>query len=164
MARLGLSHIHKHKFRHYFQDSLNPLCDYGKDITALKLSVFGVFLVRIFPHLNCIRRFTPQISVFCPNAGKRGNTNQQIQTLFKQCIDPKVHFFLHCINLPIPKQTLFQKIKNTTDNILSQCETQLMQTLLYGNQNHNSSIDRLIIHSAIEYLFSSERFKCSLLN
>ena len=156
MARLGLTHIHKHKFSHYFQDSLNHLCDYGKDITALKLSVFGVFLVCIFPHSE---KFSPIFPV-----QMRGNTNQQTQTLFKQCIDSKIHFSLHCIDLPIPKQTLSQKIKNITDNILSQSETQLIQTLLYGNQNHNSSIYRLIIHSTIEYLFSSERFKCSLLN
>ena len=37
-------------------------------------------------------------------------------------------------------------------NNLSQSETQLTQTLLYGNQNCRSSINRLIIHSTIEYL------------
>ena len=30
------------------------------------------FLVRIFPHSDWIRRFTPLISVFSPNAGKYG--------------------------------------------------------------------------------------------
>ena len=29
---LGQSHLHEHKFRHYFQDTLNPLCECGKDI------------------------------------------------------------------------------------------------------------------------------------
>ena len=29
---LGLSKLHKYKFRHYFQDNLNPLCECGKDI------------------------------------------------------------------------------------------------------------------------------------
>ena len=28
---LGLSHLRDHKFRHCFQDTLNPLCDCGKD-------------------------------------------------------------------------------------------------------------------------------------
>ena len=36
------------------------------------------------------------------------------------------------------------------------------QTYLYGNQNYHSSINRLIIISTIEYLISTERFKCSL--
>ena len=36
------------------------------------------------------------------------------------------------------------------------------QTLLYGNQNYHSSINRLIIISTIEYKISNERFKYSL--
>ena len=55
--RLGLSHLHEHKFRHCFQDTLNPLCRCGKDIESTK------------------------------------------------------HFFLHCTNFLIPRQTLFQKFK-----------------------------------------------------
>ena len=38
--------------------------------TALKVSVFGVILVRIFPYLDWIRRDTRYLSVFSPNAGK----------------------------------------------------------------------------------------------
>ena len=32
--RLGLSHLHEHKFRHCFQDTLNPLCECGKNIES----------------------------------------------------------------------------------------------------------------------------------
>ena len=69
--RLGLSPLHEHKFRHCFQDTLNPLCECAKDIEST------------------------------------------------------MHFFLHCTNFLIPRQTLFQKIRNIDDNILSQSETQL---------------------------------------
>ena len=106
--RLGLSHLHEHKFRHCFQGTLNPLWECGKDIEST------------------------------------------------------MHFFLHCTNFLIPRQTLFQKIRNIDDSILSQSETQLTQTLLYGNQNYHSSINKLIIISTIEYLISTERFKYSL--
>ena len=106
--RLGLSHLHEHKFRHCFQDTLNSLCECGKDIEST------------------------------------------------------MPFFFHCTNSLIPRQTLFQKIRNIDDSILSQSETQLTQTLLYGNQNYHSSINRLIIISTIEYLISTKRFKCSL--
>ena len=108
--RLGLSPLHEHKFRHCFQDTLNPLCECAKDI------------------------------------------------------DSTMHFFLHCTNFLIPRQTLFQKIRNIDNNILSQSETQLTQTLLYGNQSYHPSINRLIINSTIEYIISTERFKCSLFN
>ena len=30
--RLGFSHLRKHKFRHNFQDILNPICSYGENI------------------------------------------------------------------------------------------------------------------------------------
>ena len=30
--RLGLSHLREHKFRHNFQDTLNPICSCGDDI------------------------------------------------------------------------------------------------------------------------------------
>ena len=30
--RLGLSHLREHKFKHRFQDSLNPICSCGNDI------------------------------------------------------------------------------------------------------------------------------------
>ena len=41
-----------------------------KNSTTWIVSAFGVFLVRIFPHWDRIQRFTSQISIFSPNAGK----------------------------------------------------------------------------------------------
>ena len=31
---LGLSYLHEHKFKHSFQDTLNPFCLYGLDVEA----------------------------------------------------------------------------------------------------------------------------------
>ena len=70
-----------------------------------------------------------------------------------------MHFFLHCTNFLIPRQTLVQIIRNIDDSILSQSETQLIQTLVHGNQNYHSNIIRFIMNSAIEYLISTGRFK-----
>ena len=52
--------------------------------TALKVSEFEVFLVRIFPHLDWIRRNTEYLSVFNPNARKYGPEKLRIRTLFTQ--------------------------------------------------------------------------------
>ena len=38
--------------------------------TASKVSVFGVILVRIFPHSDLMRRDTPYVSVFSPKCEK----------------------------------------------------------------------------------------------
>ena len=39
--------------------------------TVWKVSKYGIFLVRIFPYSNRIRRDIPYLSVFSPNAGKK---------------------------------------------------------------------------------------------
>ena len=44
---------------------------------ASKVSVFGVILVRIFPHLEWIRKDTPYLSVFNPNAGNADQNNSE---------------------------------------------------------------------------------------
>ena len=49
--------------------------------TAWKLSVFGDFLVCIFQNLDWIRRYTPYLSIFSPNAGKYGPEKLQIRIL-----------------------------------------------------------------------------------
>ena len=82
----------------------------------------------------------------------------------KDILQSTMHFFLHCINFLITRQTLFQKIRNINGNILSQSKTQLTHTLLHDNQNYHSSIKRFIINSNIEYLISIKKFKCSLFN
>ena len=51
---------------------------------AWKVSVVGVILVRIFPHLDLIGRDTPYLSVFSPIAGKYGTEKLQMRKLFTQ--------------------------------------------------------------------------------
>ena len=106
--RLGLSHFRNHKFRHCFQDTLNPLCDCSNDTETAK------------------------------------------------------HFFLHCPILHTPRQTLLSNIRNTNKQILSHGEDQLIQTFQYGNPYFNLTVNRLILNATIEFLISTERFKCPL--
>ena len=54
--------------------------------TAWKRSVFVVFLVRIFPHLDWIWEDTLYLSVFSQNARKYGPEKLQIRTFFTQCL------------------------------------------------------------------------------
>ena len=35
--RLGLSYLREHKFKHNLQDSINPLCNYGRGIESTTL-------------------------------------------------------------------------------------------------------------------------------
>ena len=69
--------------------------------TLWKASVFGVFLVRIFPHSDWIGRNTEYLSVFSPNAGKYRSEKLQIRILFTKCgswkISEKYLLFKFCI-------------------------------------------------------------------
>ena len=55
-------------------------------VTTWKMSVFGVFLVRIFPHSDWIRTDMEHLFAFTPNAGKYGPKKLRIRTLFMQCV------------------------------------------------------------------------------
>ena len=72
-----------------------------KIFNAWKKSVFWVFLVRIFQHSDWIRRDTPYLFVFSPNAGKYGPEKLQIPTLFTQCkvvnLGTSSRFLLHFV-------------------------------------------------------------------
>ena len=63
---------------------LRGTSSFGATTTAWKVSVFGVFLVCIFPHSDWIRRDVFW-SVFSPNAGKYGPEKLRIRTLFTHC-------------------------------------------------------------------------------
>ena len=73
---------------------------------CVKVSVFGVFLVRIFPHLDWIRRDTPYLSVFSPYAGLYGREKLWIRTLFTQCITED-KFVKKIISSSLLKEELF---------------------------------------------------------
>ena len=59
--------------------------------TAWKVSIFRVFLLRIFPHSDWIRRDTLYLSVCSPNTGKYGPEKFRIRELFTQCKFWTVH-------------------------------------------------------------------------
>ena len=56
----------------------------SKYIRILNMAEF--FLVRIFPHSGWIRRDSPYLSVFSPNAENTDQKNLRIWTLFTQCL------------------------------------------------------------------------------
>ena len=62
--------------------------------TSLRESCLNTkfFLVRIFPHLDWIRRDTPYLSVFSPNAGKYGPEKTLYLDTFQVALDwPNVY-------------------------------------------------------------------------
>ena len=74
------------------------------------------------------------------------------------------HVSLHCPSFHTPRKTLLNNIRNINEQVLSHGKDQLIQTFRHGNPNCNLAVNRLILNATIEYLISTERFKCPLFN
>ena len=88
-------------FNFNFQDFFFIWLCRGVLNTAWKVFLFGVFLVCIFPHCDWIRRDTPNLSIFSPNAGKYGPEKLLIRTFSrsrKLCQTSKMEIFEKAVN------------------------------------------------------------------
>ena len=108
--RLGLSHLNEHKFKHGFNDTINPICICGGDTESIN------------------------------------------------------HFFPHCPEYCEARQTLFNNIQSIDKMLISQNESSLTHSLLYGDPNRNSNVNAFILNSATELTLSSGRFNGPLFN
>ena len=73
--RLGLSHLREHKFKHGFQDTLNPLCNCGKEV-----EITFHFLLSCPNYSD--ERLTLLSKIRNTNPNILENTNSQITELF----------------------------------------------------------------------------------
>ena len=109
MLRIDVSHLREHKFRHNFQDFIDPMCD-------------------------------------CRNG-----------------VETTKHFFLYCANFNSQRQTLFNKIRNIDEFILTESEDNIVNILVFGKPNNDDAMNRAILNLTIEFIISSERFNGPLL-
>ena len=97
--RIRFTHLKEHKFKHNFQDSVDPMC-------------------------NC-------------SSG----------------IETTIHFFLHCANFNIQRQTLIDKIATIDVNILTKNEDSIANTLLFGKPNSENSFNKAMLNASVEYIY-----------
>ena len=79
--------------------------------TAWNVSIFGVFLVRIFPRSDRMRRDTPYLCVFSPDAGKYGPEKLQTRTTFTHCY-LITFFFSHFTRHPFQLSVFYLILKS----------------------------------------------------
>ena len=99
--RLGLSHFREHKFKHIFEDSLNPACSCGNDI------------------------------------------------------ETSAHSLLDWPN--------FSNERSAFLNIIGSIDSQVTETLLYGDSNSNNITNTVILNVMTDFLIATKRFDASLL-
>ena len=93
--------------------------DYYLFYTTWKVFVFGVFLVRIFPHLDWIRRDTPYLSVFSPNAGKYRHFSRSVTNHQKRKLVDFLKKYSCIIYVKISLECKFEKVYTQTEPKLS---------------------------------------------
>ena len=126
--------------------------------TAWKLSKCVVFLVRIFLHLDWIRRdakYARYLSVFSPNAGKYGPEKTLYLDAF-HAVNPHNHLIKHFKSLSLFKDW---KVLNTQKKlILIQKETTLLfmltkpRTMTLISSNRSASGDSNIVRRSLNFL------------
>ena len=87
---------------------------------SVKVSVFPVFLVLVFPHSDWIRRDMEDLSVFSPNAGKNGPQKLWESIIICKIIDSYIVFVYDFAN--DNKEKLLEKISNKTRLIMEPCD------------------------------------------
>ena len=95
------------------------------NITVWNVSKYGVFLVRILPHLDWIQKDTKYLSVFSPNAGKYGP--EKI---------PSLDTF-HAVHL---WWTMFWDVNYIDKNNLSQVSDEVLNTHLFFKENFDNGL------------------------
>ena len=102
--RLGLSHLREHKFKHNFQDTINPLCICGLDLESTE------------------------------------------------------HFLLHCPQFVNERCTLLNTIGNINYKLLENTDSNLTQTLLFGNTLFEITGNTKILNTTINFISLTKRF------
>ena len=72
-------------------------------------------------------------------------------------------FFLHCHFFINERQTLLTIINSIDIKFLVNANSDLTQTLLFGNDSHDLNNNCNIINTSIKYILSNKRFDESLL-
>ena len=101
--RLGLSHLREHKFKHNFQDTINPLCICGLDLESTE------------------------------------------------------HFLLHCPQFVNERCTLLNTIGNINYKLLENTDSNLTQTLLFGNTLFEITGNTKILNTTINFISLTKR-------
>ena len=73
-------------------------------------------------------------------------------------IETSVHFLLRCPNFSNERSTFLNITGSIDRNILTRSDSQVTETLLYGDSNSNNIINTLILNATIDFLVATKRF------
>ena len=73
-------------------------------------------------------------------------------------IETSAHFLFHCPNFSNERSSFLNIIESIDRNFLTRSESQVTETLLYGDSNSNNITNTLILNAMIDFLIATKRF------
>ena len=70
---------------------------------------------------------------------------------------------VHCANLSIQRETLFEELTYLNIDVLEGTEDYIVKTLLLRQQDFDSATNKTLLEAAIEFIIATERFDFPLL-
>ena len=80
-----------------------------------------------------------------------------------QDIETTTHFLLHCSNHYSGRKSLFQKIYQISENISEQSDSTITKILLFCHNKLDSKTNKILLMSASDFILSTVRFSCPLI-
>ena len=74
-------------------------------------------------------------------------------------IENTVHYFLHCPNFSLARNTFLIEIAIVDRSIIDQDDIIIIQTFLYGNPIYSANDNKLIPDASIKYILKTKRFE-----
>ena len=156
--RLGLSQHPEHKFRHNFQDALNPICSsaFKKSILKVKRSSSNsIFNCHSCNGIKLITRL---------RLDRNHHLQQKFRHNFQDAFNPMwsceddiettIHYLLYCPNYLDERMTLLDNIRDKNDSQ----EISIIKLLLFGVSSNNDTSNTCILNATIKYNLAIERF------
>ena len=81
-----------------------------------------------------------------------------------QVIETSVHYLLHCPIFSDERSIFFSNIRRIDENVLSNSDPKISNTLLFGISSFNDTKNTSILDTTIDYILSTKRFDVPLTN
>ena len=81
-----------------------------------------------------------------------------------QDIETTVHYLLHCPIFSDERSIFFNNIRRIDENVLSDSDPKISDTLLFGISSFNDTKNTSILNTTIDYILSTKRFDVPLTN
>ena len=134
----------EHRFKHSFQDRINPLRSCGSDVEStehilLHCSQFALH-----------RTYSPTLFPIC--------TTQNMFSYTAPNLHYTEHILLHCSQFAHKRRNLLSTLGNFNYSLLENTSNILTQTLLFGNMSLSPSNNSKIFNAIIDLILSTKRF------